>query len=491
MRSHARVVFAFLAAGGLIPAVRGDEGIGDLIGRLPGSANTVAFVNVKAVRERGAAKDAAVIAGTIFPPSVDFVAYAAQLEPGVATTRGTYGLVRYNRAVTLKDIAEQTGGEIINVGDMLVVDTGRRGRVFHLAPDLIGFARQMNHQELYRWKQFAEVSHKAALHPYLAEALAAAGDAPIVGAVDLEHMLELGATCKRVSEAKAAEGLSKGRVEGCSTLLVGLKGVCLTVRGPDLDQAQVRLDFSGEVGTEGDLVKGMFVEALDDLGASIEDFRRAKVTVTGRTVTLSTRLSADGLIRIMSLFAPPPPASSPRTSTRIEANGVSIDATVRYWKAADGLLNELKRQTKNSSNYLKSATWHETYADRIEDLNTRYVDADVVKYAQSLLGRLRTLAWSLRGVAVEVRALEMGTVDMIHAMVGGPAGSLAQGTVPTWLGGGVGLQVNTNIPQIREKQAEIIRKDAERRLKIWESIDEDRRAVIKTQRERYGIDLGK
>jgi hypothetical protein len=473
------------------PFVAAGDDFADLIRRLPASANTVAVINVKAIRESTGARDVSQVAGMTFPSTIDMAIYATHLEPSTLETRSTCGLARLNRKQTLKEMATQSNGEVVNVGEMTIVDFGRRGRAFLLADNLVGFGRGINHQDLFRWKQFADSNQRSALPNYLTEALSAAPDAAIFVALDMEHMVELRSTCERVSQAKAAEGFSKGRIEGCSTLLTGLRGITFTVSQKDPGWSEVRLDFAGDVGRDGTMVKAMFLEALDDLGAMIEDFQYAKVTMAPHTVTLGVRLSENSLMRIMSVFAPPPAPTPPLPAApHLEANGVDLNATRQYFKHIDRLLDDLDRTTRNSSNYLRSATWHETYANRIEDLNPHYVDADVVKYSQTLMAKLRTLAWSLRGVVVEVGALDRGMTDIAHGITS-PMPSWRY--MPRWFGGngGVGLQVDTNVSQLRTQQAEIIRQDASRRTKIWESINEDRRTMLKTVQERYGVSLDK
>jgi len=41
------------------------------------------------------------------------------------------------------------------------------------------------------------------------------------------------------------------------------------------------------------------------------------------------------------------------------------------------------------------------------------------------------------------------------------------------------IAVDSNIAQTRTRQGEIIRKDANRRLEIWDSIDKDQRDIVK------------
>jgi hypothetical protein len=478
------------------PAGRAED-LSDLLRRLPESANAAAIVNVKAVRQlsgRPTGPEASgyeVIAGTLIPPAVDLIVYATHLEPGALESRRTGALIRLNRPVTLDDVVDKVGGQRTTVAGVPVVSSPRRGYYVQLAPDLLAGARQVSRQELARLVQFARTNTKVVLPTYLAEALAT--DAPLAGAVDMEQMLEPRAVRQRLTLAEATQGLNGEELDTLTSLMCGLKGIRMTVGGRKLDDAEVRLDFAAPVGERGELIKALFLEALGDLGVSLREFHAAKVSVDGQTVKLSVKLTDDGLIRVMSLFllstaAPKPSAPDATTSN----GGISKEATRRYYVAVSQMLDDLGRATKQATDFEKTtrktdrgksayeqtATWHDRYADRIDALPTEYVDPEVVKFAQSVAARLRVLAYSLRGVVVEVGALGTG---LSAAAVGSGGG---------WFGGSGGsVAIESNVAELRAKQAEIVRQDAKRRLDIWESIQQDRRALVKSVGGRYKLEL--
>jgi len=80
--------------------------------------------------------------------------------------------------------------------------------------------------------------------------------------------------------------------------------------GPQLDQCELRLDFSTAVGDRGEMIKSLFLQTLEDLGASVERFRKSKVVTADKTVKLQVKLSGESLIRIMSIFMPPAPRTA-------------------------------------------------------------------------------------------------------------------------------------------------------------------------------------
>ena len=457
-----------------------NDDLGPLLRRLPATANTVVVINVKAIRQLSGDKpDAArsqIIAGAIVPPSVDLVVFATHLEPGALETRKTIGLIQLNHPVTLDDLMDKTGGQTVDLGGESAIVHPRKGFYVMLAPNLIGIGRNVSRQDVVRGLKFARTNDKVVLPECLTSAIASAADAPIFGALDLEHSLEVQTVRGRLAASDLMAGRDKAEIDAIGSLVAGVKGVVLTVDGPQLDRCELRLDFSTAVGDRGEMIKSLFLQTLEDLGASLNDFEKAKVVTADKTVKLQVKLSGEGLIRIMSIFMPPAPEPQSRSAApKLEANGASIDVTRRYYQAIDPMLRDLRRRTQTATDYPRTATWHDSYASSIENMSTRYVDPDMVKFGQTVATRLRAISASLRGVAVNVDALQSGLTY------------IAAGTGSIF--GGSSIAVDSNIAQTRTRQAEMIRKDANRRLEIWDSIDKDQRNLVKLMRERFNLNL--
>jgi hypothetical protein len=176
------------------------------------------------------------------------------------------------------------------------------------------------------------------------------------------------------------------------------------------------------------------------------------------------------------MFMPPTPPAVSSAPPKLESNGVSLVATRRYYLAVAQMIDDLSRKSKNTADYNKSAAWHDTFAKRIEELPTQYVDSDMVKYGANQTAKLRALSYSLRGMIVQVNALESGMSYITNFGGGG------------WWGGGGG-STDSNVAALRAQQAEAVAKDGARRLEIWESTDQDRRAILKLMNDRYHVDL--
>src|SRR5579864_18639 len=289
---------AVLCVFGLAATSARADDLDHLLCFLPDSSNATTMINVKAIRQSSSkpveGSGYEIIGGMVIPPYVDRIVYATHVAPGEMAVRKTGGAMRLNRAMKLEDIADQTSGEIINVGDQSIVSHPTRGYFALLTPETIGFAQQVTRQDVARYMQFCRTNPKAVLGPYLMEAVVAAGDAPIVSALDLEHMFEPKVLRERLALSSAMVGKDQQAVDSMAQFISGLRGIRLMVRGQNLQNAEVVLDFAAPVGERGEIVKVLLLEALDDFGAALPDLRTAKVSAEGNAVKLQIKLSEIG-----------------------------------------------------------------------------------------------------------------------------------------------------------------------------------------------------
>jgi hypothetical protein len=475
-----------LAAASLLTVVISNGRAGDLddlLARLPETANTVCVVNVKAMRSLSSDSPDGfqIVAGTIVPPPVDIIVYGTHLTPGELNTRKTCGVIKLNRNATINDVMSRTSGSITEFSGTQVIVNPNRGYYAMFGPDLVGFARQVTRQEFARWYQFARSNEKVVVSKYLAGAVDGS-DAPMVGAIDMENQLDPKRVHDKLVLSKTMEGFSKEDVNKMAALISGMRGVTMTVRGKALDEAEVRFDFAEPVGDRADLVKFLFSETVSDMGVSLPEFSAGKAVANGNTVKLTTKLSDDGLMVIMSMFMPPVPSPKPPAEPKLEANGVSPQSTQKYFNRVNQIVDEVRKKTKNVvsaddlgttiDRYNKAYQQFDTAAKQIDNIPTRYVDPDMLKYGDSMAAKLNTLAMSMHGVIVDVNAMQSG---MAYLATGG-----------IW-----GGSIDSNVAAIRQKQADAVAADANRRNEILFSLDSDRREILRLMNERYKTDFSK
>jgi hypothetical protein len=146
------------------------------------------------------------------------------------------------------------------------------------------------------------------------------------------------------------------------------------------------------------------------------------------------------------------------------------------------MLNELQKKNRKSGDYEKTVVWHETYANKIEQLPTEYVDPELVQYGARAHNRLLGLADSLRGVAVQVQGLETGVSANIFV------GATARGPLG-YSRSSPDSQFDSNVNQIRIMQAQQIAAGAGDRLKIWNMIFDDSKATAGKMGSKYKVNF--
>jgi hypothetical protein len=160
-------------------------------------------------------------------------------------------------------------------------------------------------------------------------------------------------------------------------------------------------------------------------------------------------------------------------------------------------IDDLEKARGRASNYARTAQWHTNFADRIDRLPTAGVDPALVKYASDISGRLRALAASLRGTAVQVNALDRSVVYNVEQH------QVYQNGFDWWWGGArtaygpytygqpVETTVTSNLEEVRGKQAEVVQASEPDRTQVWNLILEDRAQLEREMVGKFGADFQK
>ncbi len=157
------------------------------------------------------------------------------------------------------------------------------------------------------------------------------------------------------------------------------------------------------------------------------------------------------------------------------------DNNVKYFREIDQILMDLTKANRNAKDYHRTATWHDNFASKIDGLSTLAVDGDLVAYGASVSAKLRSIAASLRGVAVDVNTLNNAVVYNTKIDPGWEqVGWWTYGYKPaTW-------QVDSNLATIREKQADAVMAGSKDRDTIWQMINDERARTLAVMVQRYG-----
>jgi hypothetical protein len=283
--------------------------------------------------------------------------------------------------------------------------------------------------------------------------------------------------------------------------IMAIRGLRLDIFFDEQTTAAITVDFASPVGSDAPLMKSILLEALGDLGVGLDSFQASEPKADANSIRLAARFTDEDLRRVMTLVLTPHPAQpsdsipspppapapgavtvkTPSSTTPRPAPRVSSDNNVKYFKAVDQILKDLTRANRNAKDYARTATWHDNFANKIDQLSTLAVDPDLVAYGTSVSSKLRSIAASLRGVGIEINTLNNAVVYNTKVNPGWEqVGWWTYGYQPaTW-------EVTSNLAQVREQQAAAVAAGAKDREAVWTMINNERAQIMDTMARKYG-----
>jgi hypothetical protein len=470
----------------------------DFLRRIPHQANSVSVINVKAIystprAEREGWTQQQEIAGAVPIPSfVDVLMTASDWNPGSADRSWLLVQAALNRTVSLPDLAAREKATVDTLGGHRVVLTQRRGYFVELGPKAIGAVFPPDRQDVLRWLSFSKSNLTPALSPYLLEAVKASADAHVVGAMDMEELIDPAALREWLTHSKTLEK-RQNEVDTIAKFAGKLKGARLSIRFEDRSiAAEIRFDFNENVDRYATLVKPLLLEALEDIGAILEEFQQAQPKYEGKTVLLRTTLTNTGLARILSMILGPTLDTSHDSAGAGKSDpNPELTASKRYYQQVQKALSDLQTRNRLATNYNFTATWHDSYAKQIDQLSQVNVDPELVKYGNEVSSKLKLLAASLRGVPLQVQFLEGQKRWVLQ--YNPPVYNYGWGGWG-WRPGVWGFQPGSfnyddNFAAVRTRQQQAVLAGAADRDKIWRELDDARNQIRSNMTQKFKVDF--
>jgi hypothetical protein len=481
----------------LLPTARADE-LADLLMRVPGDMNTVAVVNVReinktprAVREKWRDNhETEYLAGAIAVPAwVPVVVVGADLHPGALASGHSLALIPVDNAVNSETIAKRENGVVQSIGDRSVVLSPTRGYIGVPTAGILGISSNLPRQEFARWFRFAQKPDKPVISQFLQDTVAAHKDAHILIATDLEDLFDPTAVRVALQQSGAVRG--DAALDSLVRVLTGARGLVFTAKIDDKTTATFRIEFAVPMADFAAQFKDLWPKAMEAAGFEVEEFKTADMRADGKALVWTAELSDTSLRRILSLVSAPGDAVGSKDGStgpiKTPKEAAVVSASLRYYRAVNSALDDLKTQGgAKGKDYTRSATFFETYANRIEKLPLTDVDPVLVQYGASVGAKLRAMAGSLRGLKVQLEAYD--SYKSTTWATGGP-GVFVTPRGRIGLGGGGDVALSTNVEELSKKQAELVAQLEPERAKIWGVLEGDRSAVRREMLEKYKIDF--
>jgi len=458
-----------------------DEKAAGFARMLPAEANTVSVVHLKKILDSSRGKregwsekqEERFLDGHVgLPPWVDTFVMGSLTRPGVPEEVWAAAVIDVPSGKTLQSIADENNLSVSKLADWPALETTSGAYLVELADRHLAGYRPSHRQEAVAWLRTINGDHPT-VSDYLLTAAGANDD--IVMSIDLKDMFDVQFVESYLQQDKRFAS-QHGLIPRLTPLLSTLRGVTMTIDIGETSQCEVMIDFGDEVGPLSAIAKTLFITAVEDAGAHIEEFRQAKISTQGESVSLKCELTDESVMRILSVIVPPRvpqqqfAATTPETTEKPTEESVSDEARAarRYVRAVNDMISDLRRASERIDSYQKTIAWHQAYARKIEQLSTRNVPQELVDIGAKVANEFRALARSLTGQAVEVDARNKSVVYNYNVDPGWWSANI-------WGGAGYSptvVKVDSNLEEVRGKQAEAVIKGAKDRDQIWQMIEE-------------------
>jgi len=493
------VAISSLLGLGLVPVsqvLAADETVATLLPYLPESSNVVAVIRVDKVLNslRGQAEGWAgkqqekFLAGaSSIPPQVGTIVIGMQVRPQTSELVSSIGLASIPQGVQLQSISEREGDASVDtIGGHAAVQSKYNAFYVELSKTVLAIVSPAARQEASRYvRHVTSVARTQIPEGYVGSA--AQLDHHIVIAMDL---VDLGNPVRIRKDLERLEGVAgKPAVrDELLELIATAQGVRFCADVTDTTQATLSVDFEKQPGPSAIALQGMLLRIISDAGLHVSELDEATAAITGKSLVLTMPKFSDASLRlVLSLVTPSAPvpevaattSPAPRTSTPAVPEATQ---SLRYFRTVNQALDDLKQANSRNRDPGKNATWYENIAKKIEKLPSRGVDPELLAYGAEMSQRLKALAASLRGVAIEVNTVQKTIVwnskfdpGYTEANVWGGYGYRAPS-----------VQYDSNLQQVRERQAEAVIRGEKDRTNAWLMIDEERQQVATKVADRYG-----
>ncbi|MFN0051408.1 MAG: hypothetical protein ACKV0T_04410 [Planctomycetales bacterium] len=469
-----------------------------LLRHIPESANALVVVRFSqmldsplAQRERWQANQREKFLAIVgdMPAWVDLLVLGAQVHPADSSAAWRVALVPHPSSVVIDSIAARERGVVESLAEHKAVLSTRGIYYVELEEGLLGLRTPPYRQDVARWVRKSGSPSAAGVSPFLRKSGGDAGQ--LVLALDMADMVD----ARRVAPYLDRIRLGPQAASQVQRALGRLLGLKVSVRIEERIELTITLDFSVQPGNVGEALKQLFLQALNDQGLGLPELDGLKVKSAGLGIRFEGAILSEDSLRRLLTFALAPPGETPTESETPENDApatepdkkltlkVDVNKTKRYLRSVNQIVADLERSRRQVKDYERTAAWHDNYAEKIDKLPTGGVDGELVEYGGEVSSWLRALAASLRGVAVEVNTQQR---------------SVTYNTTydPGWgsvnIFGGVGYKapstnVQTNLQQVRERQADAIQRGAKQREDIWLLMLDAKSRITDQMQARHGI----
>ncbi|MBN1852247.1 MAG: hypothetical protein JW829_05960 [Pirellulales bacterium] len=310
-------------------------------------------------------------------------------------------------------IVQHTKGTLDQLGGLQTVETPKDAIVVKFAPNVFGAIRPADRQIAARWIRQVTNAPTNHLTPYLQKAASYPDRAGtnIVMAMDLEDVL------RRKDIRQALEGselLKKQKgidLDAVADSLASIQGFTLGILVEKRAVGELRIDFTSDTAPLADIAKPLFLEAVGEAGAMVQELQDWQVKVESHRVSFKGDMTRSGFLRLFSLFeldtsevSDKAPTTEDTAKTKRPEEMIPYTSK-QYYDAVDKYLVDLSKE-KGAVSFGQMGLWFQKYARKIDALPILNVDPDLVSFGAWTVEQLRNATASIQGVGIRSGARE-------------------------------------------------------------------------------------
>jgi hypothetical protein len=423
-----------------LPALAAAD-VAELVNRVPPHTNAIVAVDLAHLTARpGAAAPGGAAAPATGPAArrspvplprvagLQCIVLAAHVNPKTADPAWEVALMQVGQKPSMQAIATGSGGYVDTVAGKAAAWSGNGVLCIALDDRVLASVYPGDRQFAARWVERLSSSASAAApatggaSEYLRAAAAhVKAGTPIVIAVDLKDTLgEAGVRREFQADRPQWAANLRGDDKAIAAVLAGIKGVTVRIGtvGPEGAAGTMTVDFAQDAAPLADAAQDMVLGAMAGQGLNVPDLAGWKFAATGRAVTGQGRLTPGGFEQMVSFLSMPGvsttdqgsdarPAAAQVTAARAPAEDpkqAKAQASRHYFKTVGSILDTFQGGASLSD----GAAWLTRNANRIDQLPSDNVDADLLVWGAGVSSKLREAASIMSAGQQRVRARTSG-----------------------------------------------------------------------------------
>lgn len=452
----------------------------DLLDSLPGtSTNFVAVVHARELREALAQADSRVVTRGTLPTWLDQFVVGAHVRIGYGERVKTYFLAKHPQGITLTSVAKQRGGLPDRIGMHSAFLCAPGDYLVEIAPRIFALVRPGVRQEVVEWVERIDAGQQDPLSESLKSEAQREGQ--LVIALDLTNSI-FEAKAKSWLESHDTFAGQTSKINRLAKLAASASVASAVVTLADGPQLEVRVTFATDINVEAQDLTEVIRTAIAERGAALPELDAAEPAIEGRTLVIRAAIGEASLRKLLSLVLSPQSVSAIAPDAEQRAAASEKELIRQYIGSVNKIIYDLERANRQAKDYLRTATWHDNFANQIDELPTAGIPPEFVAYGTATANRLRALAVSLRGQAVTVDAESRSVTYNVEA-------NPSYYGVGLWGGWSVQpgyVQVTSNVAEVRQRLSAAVAAGAQEREQIWQLQAEDRQRAVQEFETKFG-----